>query len=42
MQWIWRPGAVVAVTLQPATAGDTHTVCETLAECGETYPRSGR
>jgi transposase len=28
-------GAVVAVTLQPATAGDTNTVCETLAECGE-------
>src|ERR1700751_69859 len=28
-------GAVVAVTLQPATAGDTNTVYETLAQCGE-------
>ncbi|HEX3447040.1 MAG TPA: transposase [Isosphaeraceae bacterium] len=28
-------GAVVAVTLHPATAGDTNTVCETLAQCGE-------
>ena len=28
-------GAVVAVTLQPATAGDTQTVYETLAQCGE-------
>lgn len=28
-------GAVVAVTLQAATAGDTNTVCETLAQCGE-------
>jgi transposase len=28
-------GAVLAVTLQPATAGDTHTVYETLAQCGE-------
>lgn len=28
-------GAVVAVTLQPATAGDTSTVLETMAQCGE-------
>jgi transposase len=28
-------GAVLAVTLQPATAGDTNTLQETLAECGE-------
>jgi len=28
-------GAVVAVTLQPAAAGDTKTVCETLTQCGE-------
>jgi len=28
-------GAVLAVTLQPATAGDTHTLQETLAQCGE-------
>jgi transposase len=28
-------GAVVAVTVQPATAGDTHTVYETLATCTE-------
>ena len=28
-------GAVVAVTLQPATAGDTNTLPETLAQCGE-------
>jgi transposase len=28
-------GAVIAVTLQPATAGDTNTVCETLTQCGE-------
>ncbi|HEV2437975.1 MAG TPA: hypothetical protein VG077_18425, partial [Verrucomicrobiae bacterium] len=28
-------GAVIAVTLQPATAGDTNTVHETLAQCGE-------
>src|SRR6202050_1349605 len=28
-------GAVLAVTLQPATAGDTHTLYETLAQCGE-------
>jgi transposase len=28
-------GAVVAVTLQPATAGDTNTVFETLTQCGE-------
>src|SRR3954471_12343658 len=28
-------GAVIAVTLQPATAGDTKTVCETLTQCGE-------
>jgi transposase len=27
--------AVLAVTLQPATAGDTNTVHETLAQCGE-------
>ena len=28
-------GAVLAVTLQPATAGDTNTLPETLAQCGE-------
>jgi hypothetical protein len=28
-------GAVLAVTLQPATDGDTKTVHETLAQCGE-------
>lgn len=28
-------GAVLAVTLQPATAGDTSTIYETLAQCGE-------
>jgi transposase len=28
-------GAVVAVTVQPATAGDTKTIHETLAQCGE-------
>jgi len=28
-------GAVLAVTLQPATAGDTSSVQETLAQCGE-------
>jgi transposase len=28
-------GAVLAVTLQPATAGDTHTFHETLTQCGE-------
>jgi transposase len=28
-------GAVLAVTLQPATAGDTNTVHETLTQCGE-------
>jgi transposase len=28
-------GAVIAVTLQTATAGDTKTVCETLAQCGQ-------
>lgn len=28
-------GAVVAITLQPATAGDTQTVCKTLCEVGE-------
>ncbi len=28
-------GAVLAVTLQPATAGDTNTLHETLAQCGE-------
>jgi transposase len=28
-------GAVLAITIQPATAGDTQTVHETLAECGE-------
>ncbi len=28
-------GAVIAVTLQPATAGDTKTVYETLTQCGE-------
>jgi len=28
-------GAVLAVTLQPATAGDTHTLPETLTQCGE-------
>ena len=28
-------GAVIAVTLQPAAAGDTKTVCETLTQCGE-------
>lgn len=28
-------GAVIAVTLQPATAGDTNTLHETLAQCGE-------
>jgi transposase len=28
-------GAVLAVTLQPATAGDTHTLHETLTQCGE-------
>jgi transposase len=28
-------GAVLAVTLQPATAGDTITLPETLAQCGE-------
>src|SRR6478609_4699808 len=28
-------GAVVAVTLHPATAGDTNTICETLTQCGE-------
>jgi transposase len=28
-------GAVVAVTIQPATAGDTNTMPETLAQCGE-------
>ncbi len=28
-------GALLAVTLQPATAGDTHTLPETLAQCGE-------
>jgi transposase len=28
-------GAVLSVTLQPATAGDTNTVHETLAQCGE-------
>lgn len=28
-------GAVLAVTLQPAMAGDTQTVYETLAQCGE-------
>src|SRR6185437_13907007 len=28
-------GAVVAVTLHPATAGDTNTICQTLTQCGE-------
>jgi transposase len=28
-------GAVLAVTLQPATAGDTNTLQETLTQCGE-------
>ena len=28
-------GAVVAVTLHPATAADTNTTCETLTPCGE-------
>src|SRR5207245_322700 len=28
-------GAVLAVTLQPATAGDTNTLPETLTQCGE-------
>jgi transposase len=28
-------GALLAVTLQPATAGDTHTFPETLTQCGE-------
>ncbi len=28
-------GALLAVTLQPATAGDTQTMPETLAQCGE-------
>jgi len=28
-------GAVIAVTLQPATAGDTNTLQETLTQCGE-------
>lgn len=28
-------GAVLAVTLHPATAGDTNTICETLTQCGE-------
>jgi transposase len=28
-------GAVLTVTLQPATAGDTNTLHETLAQCGE-------
>lgn len=28
-------GAVLAVTLQPAVAGDTNTLHETLAQCGE-------
>ena len=28
-------GAVLAVTLQPATAGDTNTLHETLTQCGE-------
>jgi transposase len=28
-------GAVLAVTLQPATAGDTNTLHQTLAQCGE-------
>jgi transposase len=28
-------GAVLAVTLQPATSGDTNTVHETLTQCGE-------
>ena len=28
-------GALLAVTLQPATAGDTNTLHETLAQCGE-------
>jgi transposase len=28
-------GALLAVTVQPAAAGDTHTVYETLAMCGE-------
>src|SRR3954462_5317319 len=28
-------GAIVAVTVQPATAGDTHTVYETLGTCSE-------
>lgn len=35
-------GAVVAVTLQPGTAGDTNTVYETLAQCGENIREATR
>jgi hypothetical protein len=35
MRWIWKTGAVVAVTLQAADQGDTTTVHQTLAEAGE-------
>ena len=32
MPWIWRPGAVVAVTVQDADEGDTTTSQETPIE----------
>ena len=35
MRWILETGAVVAVVLHPATAGDTQTVLDTLCEAGE-------
>jgi len=35
-------GAVVAVTLQPATAGDTRTVYETLCRAGENICETAR
>ena len=35
MRWTWRRGAVVAITVQDADAGDTHTVQETLAQANE-------
>jgi transposase len=35
MRWILQTGAVVAVVLHSATAGDTQTVLETLCQAGE-------
>jgi len=37
---IWRPAAVVAVTVQPADKGDTETVKETLIEAAENVEKA--